>query len=61
MISLGNFTDDMPRIKDRDWIIEVVVENLDIKKKVYEEVEKYRKAGNTHHLKYFRNTNPFNG
>src|SRR5689334_20918983 len=44
-ISLGNFTDDMARIKDYDWIIEVVVENLDIKKKVYEEVEKYRRPG----------------
>lgn len=44
-ISLGNFTDDMPKIKDYDWTIEVVVENLDIKKKVYEEVEKYRRPG----------------
>src|SRR5262245_12490404 len=44
-ISIGNFDDDMPRIKDFDWIIEVVVENLDIKKKVYEQVEKVRKPG----------------
>lgn len=44
-ISLGNFTDDMSKIKDYDWTIEVVVENLEIKRKVYEEVEKYRKAG----------------
>lgn len=44
-ISLGNFTDDMSRIRDYDWVIEVVVENLDIKKKVYDEVEKYRKPG----------------
>ncbi len=44
-ITLGNFSDDMPRIKDYDWTIEVVVENLDIKKKVYEEVEKHRKPG----------------
>lgn len=44
-IVLGNFSDDMARIKDCDWIIEVVVENLDIKKKVYEEVEKYRTPG----------------
>jgi 3-hydroxyacyl-CoA dehydrogenase len=44
-VTLGNFTDDMPRIKDFDWIIEVVVENLEIKKKVYEDVEKYRKPG----------------
>lgn len=44
-ISLGNFDDDMAKIKDFDWIIEVVVENLDIKKKVYEQVERYRKPG----------------
>lgn len=44
-ITLGNFTDDMPKIKDCDWTIEVVVENLGIKKKVYEEVEKYRTPG----------------
>ncbi len=44
-ISLGNFSDDMAKIKDYDWIIEVVVENLDIKKKVYTEVEKYRTPG----------------
>ena len=44
-ISLGNFDDDMPKIADADWIIEVVVERLDIKKQVFEKVEKYRKAG----------------
>jgi 3-hydroxyacyl-CoA dehydrogenase len=44
-ITLGNFDDDMPRIKDYDWTIEVVIENLDIKKKVYEQVEKFRKPG----------------
>lgn len=44
-IKLGNFTDDMSRIKECDWTIEVVVENLDIKKKVYADVEKYRTPG----------------
>ncbi len=44
-VKLGNFTDDMPKIKNYDWTIEVVVENLDIKKKVYEDVEKYRTPG----------------
>jgi 3-hydroxyacyl-CoA dehydrogenase len=44
-ITLGNFSDDMPKIKNFDWTIEVVVENLDIKRKVYEEVEKYRTTG----------------
>lgn len=44
-VSLGNFDDDLAKIKNYDWIIEVVVENLDIKKKVYEQVEKYRTPG----------------
>lgn len=44
-ISTGNFDDDMSRIGGYDWVIEVVVENLDIKKKVYEQVEKFRKPG----------------
>src|SRR5690606_1424798 len=39
----GNTTDDLQKIKDVDWIIEVVVERLDIKKAVYEQIEKYRK------------------
>lgn len=45
LISTGNFEDDMPKIKDVDWIIEVVVERLDIKKIVFEQVEKHRKLG----------------
>lgn len=45
LIQTGNFTDDMPQIAGYDWIIEVVVENLEIKKAVFEQVEKYRKPG----------------
>jgi len=45
LITLGNFEDDLPKIKDFDWIIEVVVENLDIKKIIYDQVEQYRKPG----------------
>lgn len=45
LIVTGNFEDDMPKISDVDWIIEVVVERLDIKQKVFEQVEKYRKPG----------------
>ena len=44
-ITTGNTTDDMKKIADVDWIIEVVVERLDIKKLVFEQVEKYRKPG----------------
>src|SRR5690606_19305548 len=44
-VTLGNFEDNMPDIKDCDWVIEVVVENLDIKKSVFEQVEKHRKPG----------------
>ncbi len=44
-IATGNMTDDMHRIKDCDWIIEVVVERLDIKKIVFDNVEKYRSEG----------------
>lgn len=44
-IKTGNFTDDMKRVADVDWIIEVVVENLDVKKIVFEQVEQFRKPG----------------
>ena len=44
-IKTGNFDDDMPKIAAFDWVIEVVVENLDIKKKVFEQVEQFRKPG----------------
>jgi 3-hydroxyacyl-CoA dehydrogenase len=44
-IQIGNFDDDMSKIADADWIIEVVVERLDIKKQVFEKVEKFRKPG----------------
>ncbi len=44
-IETGNFDDDMAKIKDCDWIIEVVIERLDIKQQVFENVEKYRTPG----------------
>ena len=44
-ITTGNFQDDMSQIKTCDWIIEVVVENLDIKKKVFDQVEQFRTPG----------------
>src|SRR5687768_7482812 len=44
-ITTGNFEDNMKDIAGYDWIIEVVVERLDIKQKVFEQVEQYRKPG----------------
>ncbi len=44
-IQTGNFEDDFEKIKNADWIIEVVVEKLEIKKSVFEKVEQYRKHG----------------
>jgi 3-hydroxyacyl-CoA dehydrogenase len=44
-ITTGNFVDDMKGIATCDWIIEVVIERLDIKHQVYEQVEKFRKPG----------------
>src|ERR1019366_7321333 len=44
-ITTGNFDDDMKNIATCDWIIEVVIERLDIKKQVFENVEKFRKPG----------------
>ena len=44
-ITTGNFTDNMKEIAGYDWIIEVVVERLDIKQQIFSEVEKYRTPG----------------
>ena len=44
-ITTGNFDDDFEKIADADWIIEVVIERLDIKKQIFERVDKHRKAG----------------
>jgi len=44
-IKTGNFADNMKDIAGCDWVIEVVVERLDIKQQVFAEVEKYRKPG----------------
>jgi len=44
-ITTGNFDDNMRDIAGYDWIIEVVVERLDIKKLIYDKVEQFRKPG----------------
>jgi len=45
LITTGNFDDDLSKINQCDWILEVVVERLDIKKQLYDRVEKHRKPG----------------
>ena len=44
-ITTGNLEDDLHKIKNVDWIVEVVVERLDIKKSVFEKIEKFRTPG----------------
>ncbi|MDF0727469.1 3-hydroxyacyl-CoA dehydrogenase NAD-binding domain-containing protein [Cytobacillus sp. S13-E01] len=45
LLEAGNMEDDMERLSEVDWIIEVVVENLDIKKKVFARIDEVRKPG----------------
>ncbi|OLE54047.1 MAG: 3-hydroxyacyl-CoA dehydrogenase [Acidobacteria bacterium 13_1_20CM_3_53_8] len=45
LVSVGNFDDDMSKLKDCDLIIEAVVENLEIKRKLFEQVERHRRQG----------------
>ena len=44
-ITVGNFEDDLEKIKNSDWVIEVIVERLDIKNQMFDKVEKLRKPG----------------
>lgn len=44
-IQIGNFEDDLHKIKDCDWVIEVVVENLEIKRNLFAKIDQYRKKG----------------
>jgi len=45
LITIGNFDDDLKRLADVDWIIEAVVENLDLKRALLRKVEAIRKPG----------------
>src|SRR6267142_1637921 len=44
-IETGNFKDDLARIREADWVIEAVVENAEIKRKLFEAVDSARKPG----------------
>jgi 3-hydroxyacyl-CoA dehydrogenase len=44
-ITVGTFDDDLPGLAEVDWIVEVVVENLDIKRSLFDRVEKVRRDG----------------
>ena len=44
-ITIGNFDDDLARCAEADWIIEVVAENLEIKRRLVAQVEQFRKPG----------------
>jgi 3-hydroxyacyl-CoA dehydrogenase len=45
LIETGNFEDDLHRLAEADWIIEVVVENLDIKKQLFAKIDAVRREG----------------
>ncbi|MFD1708620.1 3-hydroxyacyl-CoA dehydrogenase NAD-binding domain-containing protein [Siminovitchia sediminis] len=45
LIKAGNLEDDIEKLSEADWIIEVVVENLDAKKQIFKKVDQYRKKG----------------
>ncbi|WP_404347588.1 enoyl-CoA hydratase/isomerase family protein [Sutcliffiella horikoshii] len=45
LIEAGNLEDDIAKIADCDWVIEVIVENLEIKKQLFEKVDTHRKPG----------------
>src|SRR2546430_5390743 len=45
LVAIGNFEDDLKRLADVDWIVEAIVENLEIKRSLLKRVEEIRKPG----------------
>ncbi len=43
LVTVGNFEDDLPKLKDCDWVLEAIVEKLDIKRALYERIEPHLK------------------
>ena len=60
-VRLGNFTDDMPKIKDYDWTIEVVVEKSGRKENSLCGSREIQNTRNADHLEYVRYSNPPDG
>jgi 3-hydroxyacyl-CoA dehydrogenase len=56
LVSIGNFEDDLPKLKDCDLIIEAVVENLDIKRSLYEKARATSQASLGHRLEHQRHS-----
>ena len=54
LVTPGNFEDDLKRVAEVDWIIEVVVENLEIKRNLLQKVETVPQTGNDHHHQHQR-------
>ncbi|KYD34528.1 Enoyl-CoA hydratase (isoleucine degradation) / 3-hydroxyacyl-CoA dehydrogenase [Geobacillus stearothermophilus] len=61
LIETGNFEDDFHRLADVDWIIEVVVENLDVKRSVFARVDEVRTAGDDRQLEHIRHLDRCDG
>ncbi len=56
LVSVGNFDEDLTKLKDCDLIIEAVVENLPIKQSLYEKLEQHRRPGLGYRFEHQRNS-----
>ena len=55
-ISLGNFEDDLARVAEADWVVEAVVERLDIKRRIMQRVQEHVSDGAVVSHQYERHT-----
>ena len=56
-IKVGNILDDFKVVSEADWVVEAVVERIDIKHEIYDKIFKERKKDSIVFIKYFFNTN----